>query len=137
MIAPIIHNFTGSNQDCRRGCAEGSNGFWRLSGPKHTVMISCVYVRSCAYDHPQTRKMVQKENIIDNAPRTTADVKATDLSPVPTTKILAIGQIAQLTAEQGQIQRPKECRPLFGFFNRRWWYRQDGKGIVFMVNADP
>jgi hypothetical protein len=79
-------------------------------------MISCVYDRSCVYDHPRTRKMVQKENIIDNAPRTMADVKATDLSPVPTTKILAIGQIAQLTAEQGQIQR----LPVLSMIGGRW-----------------
>ncbi len=66
-----------------------------VAGPKHTVMISGVYDRSCVDDHPRTRKMVPKENIIDNAPRTTAGVKATDLWLVPTTKILAIGQIAQ------------------------------------------
>ncbi len=73
-MAPTIHRSTRSNQDCRRGCAERSNSRWRLPGPKHTVMISCVYDRSCVYDHPRTLKMVPKENIIDNALRTTTDV---------------------------------------------------------------
>jgi hypothetical protein len=42
-----------------------------LAGPKNTVTISCVYDGSCVYDHLRTRKMVPKEHIIDNAPRTT------------------------------------------------------------------
>ena len=66
MIAPIIHKSTGSSQDCRRGCAEWSNSLWRLSGPKHRVTTSCVYDGRCVYHHPRTRKMVPKENIIDN-----------------------------------------------------------------------
>src|ERR1700731_3084144 len=81
MIAPIISKSTGSTQDCRRGCAEWSNSFWRLSGPKHTVRISCVYDESCVYDHPRTRKVVPKENIIDNVPRATTDVKTGGFSP--------------------------------------------------------
>ena len=44
---------------------------------------SMLYNRSCVYDHPRTRKMVQKQNIIDNAPTTTPDVKATDLPVYP------------------------------------------------------
>src|SRR5437879_12015201 len=36
MIAPIIHKFTGSNLDCRRGCAEWSNSLWRLPAQTHS-----------------------------------------------------------------------------------------------------
>src|SRR5579863_10622047 len=57
MIAPFIHkstgsnlawsNLIGSNQDCRRGCAEWSNGLWPLPVPKHTAPISCVNEATC------------------------------------------------------------------------------------------
>src|SRR5258708_10222909 len=36
MIAPIIHRSTGSNQDCRRGCAQGSTVFGGLHLSKGT-----------------------------------------------------------------------------------------------------
>src|SRR6266404_3053117 len=36
MIAPIIHKSTGSNQDCRRGCAQGSTVFGGLHLSKGT-----------------------------------------------------------------------------------------------------
>ena len=60
--------------------------------------------------------------------------------PVPTTKILAIGRfLAPLTPEQRKATLPREVpetvRLYLGGKIDQWWYRQDGKGPVFLMNV--
>jgi hypothetical protein len=49
-----------------------------VAGPQTHSEISCVYDRSCVYEHSRTRKMVSKENIIDNR-KETANMESKNL----------------------------------------------------------
>ncbi len=59
---------------------------------------------------------------------------------VPTTKVLAIGHlVAPLTAEQRKSMMPKEVPDTVRLYLAgkidQWYYRQDGKGVVFLMNV--
>lgn len=59
---------------------------------------------------------------------------------VPTTKILAIGRMmAPLTPEQRKTLLPREVPDTVRLFLAgkidQWWFRQDGKGPVFLLNV--
>jgi hypothetical protein len=59
---------------------------------------------------------------------------------VPTTKVLAIGYFpAPLTPEQRQAIMPREVPDTVRLFLSgkidQWWWRQDGKGPVFLMNV--
>jgi hypothetical protein len=75
------------------------------------------------------------------APVTKAqDADATALPSVPTTKVLAIGTAsAALTAEQRKTIMPNEVRDTVRLFLAgkidQWWSRQDGNGVVFLMNV--
>jgi hypothetical protein len=61
------------------------------------------------------------------------------LPPVPTTRILAIGSLkTPLTPEQRKSIMPKEVpdtvRLYLGGKIDQWYVRQDGKGVVFILN---
>jgi hypothetical protein len=78
------------------------------------------------------------------APMDESKVKLTPaqsgLPPVPTTKILAMGNIPMpLTLEQRKALGHKEVSAtvllyLAGKIDQ-WWYRQDGHGVVFLLNV--
>jgi hypothetical protein len=60
-------------------------------------------------------------------------------SVVPTTKILAIGRVATpLTAEQRATIMPREVPDTVRLYLDgkidQWYVRQDGKGVVFLLN---
>jgi hypothetical protein len=62
------------------------------------------------------------------------------LLPVPTTKILGIGNIpTPLTLEQRKAIGHKEVSGTVRLYLAgkidQWWYRQDGRGVVFLMNA--
>jgi hypothetical protein len=62
------------------------------------------------------------------------------LHPVPTTKVLAIGQLAApLTPDQGKLMRPPEVPATVRLYLEgkidQWWFRQDAKGVVFLMNG--
>lgn len=62
------------------------------------------------------------------------------LPPVPTTKILAMGNIATpLTVEQRKALGHKEVSATVRLYLAgkidQWWYRQDGHGVVFVMNV--
>ena len=62
------------------------------------------------------------------------------LPPVPTTRILAIGHLASpLTSEQrhtvGAKEVPATVRLYLAGKIDQWWYRQDGKGVIFLISA--
>jgi hypothetical protein len=62
------------------------------------------------------------------------------LPPVPTTKLLAIGHmVAPLTPEQRRTFGPKEVPATVQLYLAgkidQWWFRQDGKGVVFLMNV--
>ena len=62
------------------------------------------------------------------------------LPPVPTTRILAMGHlVSPLTAEQrhtvGAKEVPATVRLYLTGTIDQWWYRQDGKGVIFLINA--
>ena len=61
------------------------------------------------------------------------------LPPVPTTKILAMGNLlSPLTQEQrhtvGAKEVPATLRVYLAGKIDQWWYRQDGNGVVFLLN---
>lgn len=61
------------------------------------------------------------------------------LPPVPTTKILAIGHlVSPLTPDQrrtvGSKEVPETLRLYLAGKIDQWWYRQDGKGVVFLID---
>ncbi len=61
-------------------------------------------------------------------------------SAVPTTKILAIGQLsAPMTPEQRRTIMPKEVPDTVRLYLAgkidQWYIRQDGKGVVFLLNC--
>ncbi len=83
---------------------------------------------------------------MDKIQEKTAEIKATatgsvgGFPPVPITKILAIGRfLAPLTPEQRKATLPREVpetvRLYLGGKIDQWWYRQDGKGPVFLMNV--
>lgn len=71
----------------------------------------------------------------------TKRVTSAGLSPVPITRVLAIGHlVAPLTPEQRQIMRPKEVPATLRLYLDgkidQWWFRNDGKGgVVFLMNT--
>jgi len=70
----------------------------------------------------------------------TEQTTAGSLPPVPTTKILAIGHFnAPLTPEQRKAILPREVPETVRMFLAgkidQWWFRQDGKGPVFLLNV--
>ena len=84
------------------------------------------------------------EDIVEhssNSSRTAPRVTPGGLPPVPTTKVLAIGQlVAPLTLEQRKVMRPKEVPATLRMYLDgkidQWWFRKDEKGgIVFLMNA--
>lgn len=61
------------------------------------------------------------------------------LPPVPTTKILAMGNIpTPLTLEQRKALGHNEVSATLRLYLAgkidQWWYRQDGHGVVFLMN---
>lgn len=61
-------------------------------------------------------------------------------APVPTTKILAVGHFpVPLTAEQRKALGHKEVFDTVWMYLAgkidQWWYRQDGLGVLFLLNA--
>ncbi|SEG02263.1 Muconolactone delta-isomerase [Bryocella elongata] len=60
--------------------------------------------------------------------------------PVPTTKVLAIGEITHpLTPEERATIMPHEVPDTVQLYLDgkidQWWFRQDGKGVVFLMNV--
>ncbi|MDE1175897.1 MAG: hypothetical protein PW789_04755 [Edaphobacter sp.] len=59
---------------------------------------------------------------------------------VPTTKILAIGSLTgPMTAEQRATIMPHEVPQTVQLYLNgkidQWWFREDGKGVVFLMNV--
>lgn len=59
---------------------------------------------------------------------------------VPTTKILAIGTLnAALSPDERKAIMPAEVRQTVAFYLDgkidQWWFRQDGSGVVFLMNV--
>ena len=62
------------------------------------------------------------------------------LGPVPTTKVLAIGSLTTpLTPAQRRSIMPQEVPATVRLYLDgkidQWWVRQDGKGVVFLMNV--
>lgn len=62
------------------------------------------------------------------------------LPPVPTTKILGIGNfLTPLTLEQRKALGHNEVSATVRLYLAgkidQWWYRQDGHGVVFLMNV--
>jgi hypothetical protein len=69
-----------------------------------------------------------------------ASAPAARLTPVPTTKILAIGHLSdELTFERRKVLMPKEVSDTVRLYLAgkidQWWAHQDFKGVVFLMNA--
>ena len=69
-----------------------------------------------------------------------AAVSPAQAPAVPTTKILAIGRLASpLTPEQRRSIMPKEVPDTVKLYLAgkidQWYVRQDGKGVVFLLNV--
>jgi len=61
-------------------------------------------------------------------------------SSVPTTRVLAIGTLSSpLTPEQRKAIMPREVPDTVDLYLSgkidQWWVRQDGKGVVFLMNV--
>jgi hypothetical protein len=59
---------------------------------------------------------------------------------VPTTKILAIGSLtAPITSDEMKTIMPNEVRDTLNLYLEgkidQWWFRQDGNGVVFLLNV--
>jgi len=59
---------------------------------------------------------------------------------VPTTKVLAIGEVTHpLTTEERATIMPHEVPDTVQLYLDgkidQWWFRQDGKGVVFLMNV--
>jgi hypothetical protein len=59
---------------------------------------------------------------------------------VPTTKILAIGSLtAPLTSDEMKSIMPHEVRDTLNLYLEgkidQWWFRQDGDGVLFLLNV--
>jgi hypothetical protein len=83
---------------------------------------------------------------MDKIQEKTAEIKASatgsvgGFPPVPATKILAIGRfLAPLTPEQRKAILPSEVPDTLRLYLAgkidQWWFRQDGKGPVFLMNV--
>lgn len=73
-------------------------------------------------------------------PGTLAAQTASSAPTVPTTRILAIGSLtAPLSPEEAQTIMPKEVRATVDLYLNgkidQWWFRQDGGGVVFLLNV--
>jgi hypothetical protein len=80
------------------------------------------------------RKKIAMSQFQDKPPLTLGG-----LPPVPTTRILAMGHLlSPLTLEQrhtvGAREVPATVRLYLEGKIDQWWYRQDGKGVVFLLN---
>ena len=59
---------------------------------------------------------------------------------VPTTRILAIGSLTALVTPEGRATiMPKEVKGTVDLYLEgkidQWWFRTDGKGVVFLLNV--
>jgi hypothetical protein len=84
--------------------------------------------------------MPPKEAIPMNDAREKSASMPSAFFPVPTTKILAIGHFpVPLTAEQrkalGHNEVSETVRMYLAGKIDQWWYRQDGLGVVFLLNV--
>lgn len=64
----------------------------------------------------------------------------TGVADSATTRILAIGSVtAPLTTEERKIILPREVKATVELYLQgkidQWWFRQDGKGVVFLLNV--
>jgi hypothetical protein len=65
---------------------------------------------------------------------------APDKPDVPTTRILAIGSVTSpFTAQEKKTLLPKEVKATVELYLHgkidQWWFRADGKGVVFLLNS--
>lgn len=68
-----------------------------------------------------------------------AQTTTANRAQVPVTKILAIGTlVGELSTNDKAVIMPKEVRETVGLYLQgkidQWWYRQDGKGVIFLLN---
>ena len=80
------------------------------------------------------------ENKIESSEKVETKTKPTGLPPVPTTKVFAFAKlVAPLTPEQQRTLRPTEVSSTLRLYLEgkidQWWYRTDGKGVIFLINA--
>jgi hypothetical protein len=73
-------------------------------------------------------------------PATVTAQNAPSTPTVPTTKILAIGSLtASLSSEEMKTVMPNEVRGTVDLYLAgkidQWWSRQDGNGVVFLLNV--
>jgi hypothetical protein len=65
--------------------------------------------------------------------------QAPGMTPVPTTKVMAIGTVIGARDPQQQNIMPVEVRDTVNLYLSgkldQWFVRQDGKGVVFLLNA--
>jgi hypothetical protein len=81
-MAPIIQHLL----DRMRIVTEGAQRVKRLPDPNRQGRFHAFTIGHCVCDHPRTRKMVPKENIIDKLQGQRQTSEPTDLLPVPTNK---------------------------------------------------
>lgn len=72
--------------------------------------------------------------------RGTDHARRAHASPVPTTHILAIGTLTSpLTPDEFKTLLPKEVKATVALFLDgkidQWWVKQDGTGVVFLLNV--
>ena len=73
-------------------------------------------------------------------PATMTAQTAPSAPTVPTTKILAIGSLlAPISSEEMKTIMPNEVRETVELYLDgkidQWWFRQDGNGVVFLLNV--
>ena len=73
-------------------------------------------------------------------PATLTAQNAPSAPTVPTTKILAIGSLtASISSEEMKTVMPNEVRGTVDLYLAgkidQWWSRQDGNGVVFLLNV--
>jgi hypothetical protein len=69
-----------------------------------------------------------------------AQTTTANRAQVPVTKILAIGTlVGELSTNDRASIMPKEVKETVGLYLQgkidQWWYRQDGKGVIFLLNV--
>ena len=79
-------------------------------------------------------------NTTDKTVLTTEGQKIPAQTDVPITRILAIGSgVRPLTDEDRATIMPKEVRATVDLYLRgkidQWWFRGDGRGVVFLLNV--
>ena len=73
-------------------------------------------------------------------PGTIAAQNVPDKPNVPTTRILAIGSVTSpITPEDRKTIMPREVKATVELYLQgkidQWWFRGDGKGVVFLMNV--